>query len=56
MGYFNPMLQWRREFLQCAEIGIDGLIIPDFQLMFMLMNTKPFLKIRPNQRVDYTNF
>ena len=31
MGYFNPMLQYGVEaFCQkCAEIGIDGLIIPD---------------------------
>jgi tryptophan synthase alpha chain len=31
MGYFNPMLQYGIEaFCQkCAEIGIDGLIIPD---------------------------
>jgi tryptophan synthase alpha chain len=31
MGYFNPMLQYGvEEFCQqCAEIGIDGLIIPD---------------------------
>jgi tryptophan synthase alpha chain len=31
MGYFNPMLQYGIENFckQCAEIGIDGLIIPD---------------------------
>lgn len=31
MGYFNPMLQYGVEdfFKKCAEIGIDGLIIPD---------------------------
>jgi tryptophan synthase alpha chain len=31
MGYFNPMLQYGIEnfFKKCAEIGIDGLIIPD---------------------------
>ncbi len=31
MGYFNPMLQYGVEnfCLKCAEIGIDGLIIPD---------------------------
>jgi tryptophan synthase alpha chain len=31
MGYFNPMLQFGIENFckQCAEIGIDGLIIPD---------------------------
>lgn len=31
MGYFNPMLQYGIEAFcaKCAEIGIDGLIIPD---------------------------
>jgi tryptophan synthase alpha chain len=31
MGYFNPMLQYGVENFckKCAEIGIDGLIIPD---------------------------
>ncbi len=31
MGYYNPMLQFGMENFckQCAEIGIDGLIIPD---------------------------
>jgi tryptophan synthase alpha chain len=31
MGYFNPMLQYGIESFcaKCAEIGIDGLIIPD---------------------------
>jgi len=31
MGYFNPILQFGVEAFckQCAEIGIDGLIIPD---------------------------
>jgi tryptophan synthase alpha chain len=31
MGYFNPMLQYGVEAFckKCAEIGIDGLIIPD---------------------------
>ena len=31
MGYFNPMLQYGVEAfcIKCAEIGIDGLIIPD---------------------------
>lgn len=34
MGYFNPILQFGvEEFCQkCAEIGIDGLIIPDLPL------------------------
>lgn len=36
MGYFNPMLQFGMEkFCQkCAEVGIDGLIIPDLPLQF----------------------
>ncbi|MGB5943008.1 MAG: tryptophan synthase subunit alpha [Leeuwenhoekiella sp.] len=34
MGYFNPMLQYGVEKFcaQCAEIGIDGLIMPDLPL------------------------
>jgi tryptophan synthase alpha chain len=34
MGYFNPMLQYGMENFcaHCAEIGIDGLIIPDLPL------------------------
>jgi tryptophan synthase alpha chain len=34
MGYFNPMMQYGMEkFCQkCAEVGIDGLIIPDLPL------------------------
>lgn len=34
MGYFNPMLQFGMEkFCQkCAEVGVDGLIIPDLPL------------------------
>ncbi|WP_298506286.1 tryptophan synthase subunit alpha [uncultured Maribacter sp.] len=34
MGYFNPMLQYGVEAFcaTCAEIGIDGLIIPDLPL------------------------
>jgi tryptophan synthase alpha chain len=34
MGYFNPIIQYGvEEFCQkCAEIGIDGLIIPDLPL------------------------
>ena len=34
MGYFNPMLQYGIEDFckKCAEIGIDGLIIPDLPL------------------------
>jgi tryptophan synthase alpha chain len=34
MGYFNPMMQFGMErfCLKCAEVGIDGLIIPDLPL------------------------
>jgi tryptophan synthase alpha chain len=34
MGYFNPMMQFGMEKFcqQCAEVGIDGLIIPDLPL------------------------
>ncbi len=34
MGYFNPMLQFGIENFckKCAEVGIDGLIIPDLPL------------------------
>jgi tryptophan synthase alpha chain len=46
MGYFNPMLQYGvEEFCQkCAEIGIDGLIIPDLPVAFMQKITRLFLK------------
>lgn len=34
MGYFNPMMQYEVEAFceKCAEIGIDGLIIPDLPM------------------------
>jgi tryptophan synthase alpha chain len=42
MGYFNPMLQYGIEnFCQkCAEIGIDGLIIPDLPVAIYAENYK----------------
>jgi tryptophan synthase alpha chain len=42
MGYFNPMLQYGvEEFCQkCAEIGIDGLIIPDLPVAIYAENYK----------------
>ena len=42
MGYFNPMLQFGMEnFCQkCAEVGIDGLIIPDLPLAVYEENYK----------------
>lgn len=42
MGYFNPMLQYGvEEFCQkCADIGIDGLIIPDLPVDIYAENYK----------------
>jgi tryptophan synthase alpha chain len=42
MGYFNPMLQYGvEEFCKkCAEIGIDGLIIPDLPVDIYAENYK----------------
>ncbi len=58
MGYFNPILQFGVEkFCQkCAEIGIDGLIIPDlpieiykseYQYIFEKYNLKNIFLITP---------
>ncbi|MEZ4787276.1 MAG: tryptophan synthase subunit alpha [Flavobacterium haoranii] len=58
MGYFNPMMQFGVEkFCQkCAEIGIDGLIIPDlpleiykseYQSIFEKYNLKNIFLITP---------
>jgi tryptophan synthase alpha chain len=46
MGYFNPILQFGVEKFckSCNEVGIDGLIIQIFLLMFMRKNTSHFLK------------
>ncbi|WP_313806872.1 tryptophan synthase subunit alpha [Flavobacterium sp.] len=43
MGYFNPILQFGvEEFCQkCAQIGIDGLIIPDLPIEVFEENFKP---------------
>lgn len=65
MGYFNPMMQFGVEkFCQkCAEIGIDGLIIPDlpleiykneYQSIFEKYNLKNIFLITPqttNERI-----
>lgn len=65
MGYFNPMMQFGMEkFCQkCAEIGIDGLIIPDLPLhvyeteykaLFEKYNLKNIFLITPqtsNERI-----
>ncbi|UOK41380.1 MULTISPECIES: tryptophan synthase subunit alpha [Flavobacterium] len=58
MGYFNPILQYGvEEFCKkCAEIGIDGLIIPDlplevfedeFKVIFEQNNLKNIFLITP---------
>ncbi|MES2543881.1 MAG: tryptophan synthase subunit alpha [Bacteroidota bacterium] len=46
MGYFNPMLQYGvEEFCaKCAEIGIDGLIIPDLPVDVYAENYKPIFE------------
>tara|TARA_R110000868_G_scaffold68704_1_gene203145 strand:+ start:471 stop:1232 length:762 start_codon:yes stop_codon:yes gene_type:complete len=43
MGYFNPMLQYGIEAFckKCAEIGIDGLIIPDLPVDVYAEKYKP---------------
>ena len=65
MGYFNPMMQFGMEkFCQkCAEVGIDGLIIPDLPLhvyeteykaLFEKYNLKNIFLITPqtsNERI-----
>lgn len=42
MGYFNPMMQYGVEAFckKCAEIGIDGLIIPDLPVQEYIDNYK----------------
>ncbi|WP_338377361.1 tryptophan synthase subunit alpha [uncultured Flavobacterium sp.] len=66
MGYFNPMMQFgMNQFCQkCAEVGIDGLIIPDLPLhiyetqyktIFEKYNLKNIFLITPqtsNERID----
>ena len=58
MGYFNPMMQFGIENFckKCAEIGIDGLIIPDlpleiykseYQSIFEKYNLKNIFLITP---------
>ena len=67
MGYFNPMLQYGVEAFckKCAEIGIDGLIIPDlpvdvyhdeYRAIFEKYNLINVLLITPqtsNERIQY---
>ncbi|MEL1248777.1 tryptophan synthase subunit alpha [Flavobacterium helocola] len=63
MGYFNPMMQFGMEkFCQkCAEVGIDGLIIPDLPLfvyeteykaIFKKYNLKNIFLISPQTSVE----
>ncbi|WP_188051696.1 tryptophan synthase subunit alpha [Flavobacterium sp. GP15] len=67
MGYFNPMLQYGIEnFCQkCAEIGIDGLIIPDlpvdvyadeYKATFEKYGLKNIFLITPQTAVERINF
>ncbi|MEP0212430.1 MAG: tryptophan synthase subunit alpha [Cellulophaga sp.] len=65
MGYFNPMLQYGVEAFckKCAEIGIDGLIMPDlplavyqdeYEVIFKKYNLKNIFLITPqtsNERI-----
>ncbi len=46
MGYFNPILQFGvEEFCRkCAEIGIDGLIIPDLPMDVFEQELKPIFE------------
>lgn len=63
MGYFNPMLQFGIEKFckQCAEVGIDGLIIPDlplyvyeteYQAIFEKYNLKNIFLISPQTSLE----
>ena len=67
MGYFNPMLQYGIEnFCQkCAEIGIDGLIIPDlpvdvyadeYKATFEKYGLKNIFLITPQTSIERINF
>jgi tryptophan synthase alpha chain len=67
MGYFNPMLQYGMENFckKCAEIGIDGLIIPDlpvdvyaseFKSTFEKYGLKNIFLITPQTSVERINY
>ena len=67
MGYFNPMLQYGVENFcrKCAEIGIDGLIIPDlpvaifaaeYQTIFEKYGLVNVLLITPQTSEDRIRF
>ena len=46
MGYFNPVLQYGVEKFcaKCAEIGIDGIILPDLPLAEYELHYKPIFE------------
>ncbi len=46
MGYFNPVLQYGVEAFcrRCAEVGIDGLILPDLPLDIYEKEYRPIMK------------
>ena len=67
MGYFNPMLQYGIENFceKCAEIGIDGLIIPDlpvdvyaneYKTTFEKYGLKNIFLITPQTSVERIHF
>ncbi len=67
MGYFNPMLQYGVEAFceKCAEIGIDGLIIPDLPVEIYAENYKAIFEkhglinvflITPQTAVERINY
>lgn len=47
MGYLNVVLQFgEREFIEkCAEVGVDGIIIPDMPLHYYLSNFKDLCEV-----------
>jgi tryptophan synthase alpha chain len=46
MGYINPVLQFGMENFckKCAEIGIDGVILPDMPMQIYLEEYKPYFE------------
>lgn len=47
MGYLNVVLQFgEKEFIEkCADVGVDGIIIPDMPLHYYLSNFKDFCEV-----------
>ncbi len=67
MGYFNPIMQYGVEAFckKCAEIGIDGLIIPDLPVKEYTENYKAIFEkyglinvflITPQTSIERVNF